>query len=174
MDGQRFDQLTRLIATGTSRRRMVSLLGGGLGGLILGRTTGRAQCANPETCLNDGECCTGFVCDLQSSACVEAVPCVPDGDACADSSRCCTGDCYEGTCLQCRGHGQACESMFDCCTADCYLGVCVPCRELGAPCSFEWHCCAGKCLDDTVCVACGGNGSVCSDPAKCCSGDCSN
>ena len=38
MDGQRFDDLTRAMATGTSRRRLLRLGGGGLAGALLAAT----------------------------------------------------------------------------------------------------------------------------------------
>jgi hypothetical protein len=36
MDGQRFDELTRSVAAGTSRRRVLRLAGGGLAAALLG------------------------------------------------------------------------------------------------------------------------------------------
>lgn len=43
MDGQRFDELTRTMAAGTSRRRVLRLAGGGLVGALLAITGGRAR-----------------------------------------------------------------------------------------------------------------------------------
>src|SRR5687768_3687047 len=48
MDGRRFDDLTRLLATGTSRRGVLRALGGG--GAVLAAVLGRRAEAAPSTC----------------------------------------------------------------------------------------------------------------------------
>ncbi len=47
MDGQRFDQLTRNLATGTSRQRVLRVMGGGVAGALLA-VVGRGKRAAAE------------------------------------------------------------------------------------------------------------------------------
>ncbi len=58
MDGQRFDDLTRTLAAGTSRRRVLRVVGGGLAAALLG-VLGRSDQAAAElvfsSCLSYDE-----------------------------------------------------------------------------------------------------------------------
>lgn len=65
MDGNRFDDLTRALGAGTSRRRALKLLGGGLAGgafTLFGRARTDAFVCRQSgaTCLKDAQCCSGF------------------------------------------------------------------------------------------------------------------
>ena len=68
MDSQRFDDFARLIGSGTTRRRMLRLFGGGIasgfGGLLTRRADTHAQCVNPDTCGQDLDCCEGLLCNI--------------------------------------------------------------------------------------------------------------
>ena len=66
MDGQRFDDLTRLVASGVPRRRVLGMIGGGLAAIVGKVRSGSAQiCLNPgEICTtNPAGCCPGSFCD---------------------------------------------------------------------------------------------------------------
>ena len=62
MDGQRFDNLTKALASGASRRRVLKgLVGGIAGGLAaaFGRhRVGAQTCGDiDDACFSDGDCC---------------------------------------------------------------------------------------------------------------------
>ena len=63
VDEQRFDQVTRLIGGGASRRRVLKLLGAGVLGGAFATMTGRAARAGVvDTCSGDSDCDAGLVC----------------------------------------------------------------------------------------------------------------
>jgi hypothetical protein len=171
MDGQRFDDLARLIGSGASRRRVLTVLTGGLGSLWLGKGAARAQCANPETCQTDGDCCDRFTCDAESSACVAPPSCHPTGEACAADAECCVGSCLGGMCAACSRPGAACTDEVGCCgSAGCVDGICVGCGPLERPCPDYDHCCLGECLWQELCVGCLDQRDQCYEDANCCNG----
>ena len=104
MDGERFDDLTRKLAGGVSRRRALGLLAGGTVG-ALGAAFGRGRRAAAQdigdACFSDFDCDSGF-CDR------------PQGrrrGKCAESS----------SCPFCFFSGPCCPPDF------CFLGlICVP------------------------------------------------
>jgi len=64
LDHDRFDDLARTLATGTSRRQALKLLGGSLtGGLLAALGVGTAvadECKrNGKPCKKDSQCCSG-------------------------------------------------------------------------------------------------------------------
>src|SRR6266508_3384788 len=61
VDGQRFDDLTRLFANGISRRRLLGGLAAGAAGLIGHAETAAATCRKPgRTCRTDANCCSNL------------------------------------------------------------------------------------------------------------------
>jgi hypothetical protein len=113
MDSSRFDELTKALATATSRRQALKAIGAALGGALGFSRIGVAfaKCHNPghnceenSTCCShlcciaagqrEGVCCaSGQVC--QNGACV--TPCLPSGSPCQNDSDCCSGTCLFNT-----------------------------------------------------------------------------
>src|SRR5688500_16539047 len=124
MDGQRFDELARLVATGVPRRRVLGMIAGGVAAVFA--HGGRA---NAGTCLVEGNscdgvtlpCCGDLVCDVGGSdTCVQAAVCIPE----------------DGTCGVVTAGGIPTECCAD---LECVDGVCVPiepvCADAGEACS---------------------------------------
>lgn len=98
MDPTQFDDLTKMLASSTSRRQALktiaaTTLGGllGLGGI--GTAFAKSKCKPAGTkCTHDKQCCAGLVC--QNGTC--ATPCTPAGSPCSGSSPCCGSStcCY--------------------------------------------------------------------------------
>ena len=79
MQADRFDDLTKVLATAGSRRTVFKALTGGLAGVLLavvGRQEAQAQSRRPrcqrvhQRCQADGQCCGYATCDAQSGRCV--------------------------------------------------------------------------------------------------------
>jgi len=97
MDGQRFDELTRALVSGTSRRRVLGgIVGAALGAVGLRKTRGvDAQGCGEfnDACFNNGECCSGecFIpqgrrrgkCTCEE-LCVGGTVCCPEGQSCSN------------------------------------------------------------------------------------------
>jgi hypothetical protein len=71
MDGQRFDDITRAVATGTSRRQLFRVVLGsvlGLTGAAAGTRAGSAdECKQVDkACKKDSQCCAGLFCEAGS------------------------------------------------------------------------------------------------------------
>lgn len=164
MDDQRFDRLTRTLATMPSRRRLLgATLGLGLAGL-LGRSAPLVAAAPPcvgASCLTTADCCGGASCDPITLTCQPlAIPgggeCGP-GSACTLDTDCCNGlVCAAGRCRRLPVtpgpgpciRGGACGSDSECCTGEvCQAGACGPgggpCTA-GGTCTTEADCCGGE------------------------------
>ena len=113
MEERRFDDLTRTLARGQSRRGVMRALGGSaLAGLaaLLGRNrTDAAVCRQGgATCLKDAQCCSGD-CDSDSHLCTcvsgtlcrgRCVDTSMDPDNCGGCGIvCASGSCFEGYCF---------------------------------------------------------------------------
>jgi hypothetical protein len=98
VDDRRFDDLARLIGTGTSRRRLLRLLTGGLaGGWAVAARVPAPAAAGEATCAMVGEecvpgepnsgCCCGTTCGQFPDGRLECVNCcIPEGGDCGQSS----------------------------------------------------------------------------------------
>jgi hypothetical protein len=124
MDGTRFDALTKRLATATSRRRVLTGLGGALAGALV---------------LHRGAAAAGVDCDADLRACLEQADA-----AFADALRACAAGppVMIPTCLSLavdqRGAAEAqCRRRYARCT-----GACKPDE---APCSRNEECCSGRC-----------------------------
>ena len=104
MDHQRFDEFTRQIGVGRSRRQVIKLLAGGLAAGLLG-VAGRGRAAAQtcgvlgDDCTGNADCCTGLVCfealcDNPSGLCMD------EGEFCGSAGlECCEGlDCTDDYC----------------------------------------------------------------------------
>jgi hypothetical protein len=115
MDSSRFDELTKALATATSRRQALkTIVATTLGGILgLGRL-GTALAGRGPKCHRNGlgcdtnsQCCSGYCKNGEKCACA------PNGATCTDGSNCCSGTCCQGTCC---GSGQVCLSNGTCAT----------------------------------------------------------
>ena len=144
MDGHRFDDLTRALAAGTSRRRVLKGLLGGAAGAALGSLgLGRGAAAAPRpvgaTCIRADHCASGL-CDQRTRRCV-----------CPPGLAACNGACLDPVAFRtdpanCGACGAGCPGAANA-TATCAGGacatVCLPGFKRCAP--------TGPCLPETVC-----------------------
>src|SRR5438552_195543 len=152
MQPSNFDELTKALATSTSRRQALrTILGASIGGLLgLGgistafgrhhrRTTdcnrpggqkGNSNCANgtccgsDESCFGFGGCCqTTQLCNAGSTCCDPLSTCFPAGGGAG--SFCCPTFLLCGNGSLCCGFGNPCCGGTTCCNAGhCNNGVC--------------------------------------------------
>ncbi len=151
MDHQRFDDLTRALASGTSRRTMLKRIAGGAAGATLammGADTLAAKCRDiGKPCQSDAQCCSRF--------------CSPDFKcACPAGTDVCNGEC-----VTCTG-GQVVNPTT--CACQCPTGTTLcngQCVDLQTD---ENNCgaCGETCLNNGLC---GGGGCFCPTPSFYCS-----
>jgi hypothetical protein len=150
MDGSRFDNLTRTLAT--SRRGLFKHLASGLlagaGGLLgAGVAEVQACAAVKKKCAADGDCCFGL-CDPASGGCV-----------CPGGTEECRGDCipldqYQSAIDNCGACRVRCKRAPECQVAACIDGVCGTApdpTQLEQPCG-PFHGIYGVCLADGTCA----------------------
>lgn len=173
MDGQRFDELTRLIGSGATRRRMLKLFGGGA---AVAAGLGRLSEARAGFCTGAGDSC-GFDDVCCSQSCVDEIcQCSGTGSACIDDGDCCVDNvCDGGLCVAtCASAGEACVSTDDCCANnECIDDICSFCRVEGIVCEDDSDCCQGLfCDGDSGLCAypCGGEFDRCETSDDCCAG----
>jgi len=100
MASNKFDELTRALATSTSRRETIkAVFVGALGSMLglggLGTALARANCgATGERCKQDSECCA-YTCDKTTGLC----SCRGSGVRCSQHYECCNGKCSSGICV---------------------------------------------------------------------------
>ena len=183
MDGQRFDRLTRALASGASRRSMLKGLLGMGGTVAVGSVTNsgadarrssgsgstpRPSCPGQTLCPDSSRCCdtcNGFqngCCPVGTEPCTTNVTgccAICDGfscgrECCSSEAQCCDGEC----CVD----GSVCIAEERCCPLDLMCGD-VCCNGDGQ------RCCGGVCIDAGQC--CGDD--ECSDnPGTCQTGFC--
>jgi hypothetical protein len=153
MDPTTFDDLTKALATSTSRRQALktiaaATIGGilGLGGI--GTALGAPKCHRQGTgCDTTSQCCKGLSC--QNGKCA---PCTANGGTCSGNTDCCSGNCSNGFCC---ASGQVGVSNGTCAT---------PCTT----CSGGPRCGCGQCeCDRNLCETGSANFTGCSDDNGC-------
>lgn len=160
MDEQRFDDLTRRLATATSRRQMLRGLAAGATATILIRfrpdkTAAKAadDCKRDgKACKKDKQCCGDAICSNVVNGrgvCCTPATCPPGecgtiGDGCGGTIDCVDFDTDPNNC---GGYGIQCEN------GDCVQGICEePCGNDGL--------CPDACYFECPCGSVGG----CNDP----------
>jgi hypothetical protein len=143
MDQDRFDNLTRALARGTSRRQALKLLGGSLaGGLLSFLGVGDAAAddckRNGKACKKNKQCCSGNCAD---GFCA---PLCPPCDACST--------CSGGTCVSRCGPGQDCLGNGTCATP-CTTNVDCPGCTACAPDVSGVNYCANNTPDIVICTS---------------------
>jgi len=196
MDDRRFDELTRRLASRSSRRQVLKTLGGGaLGGLAGALRLGRAGAAG---CNADAECARGATCDPATGRCIRrggngrpanqnqtqsqsvgiAADCTSDPSLCAPNETCVDGVCRPrgGPCTR----GSACTTDATCCggeICDTTAGMCIgaggPCTNNTGVCFDSTDCCGNEGCVGGLCQRTAGGcapGAVCAVDAECCGG----
>src|SRR5438105_5465053 len=124
MDPSKFDDLTKALATATSRRQALktiaaTTLGSILGLSRLGTAFGAPKCHGQGTgCDTTSQCCSGLVCTNG-----KCTPCEGLGQSCTSDSQCCSGFCSSSIC----GGAGVCCGVLTPCTSDsdcCCGGLC--------------------------------------------------
>src|SRR5579884_596359 len=178
MDGDRFDNLAKRLASGrVSRRAITRALGGGAVGLLAGALGRAGATAAQPACRGAGHpcdgnqtCCAGLVCQASGpGAALRCTACPPGTKACgttcaaccADSdcpgAACSTGSCVNGTCQQ--------SAMANCCTSD------AQCDD-GNPCTKDACDTASNTCAHTAIPGCCARDSDCSGGMTCQAGSC--
>ena len=168
MDHQGFDDLTRAIARGTSRRQTIKTLAGGAVGGLAALLGGGVQAKNDKADkTNKTACCPGSHPTLCGLTCTDTqtdrTNCGGCGTACASHQTCVRGAC-QGTaptpaCTD--GIKNGSETDIDC------GGTCPPCAT-GKTCVANTDCASGVCCGGVCCA--GGQGcdaGQCADQASC-------
>lgn len=193
MDGNRFDALTRRMASTASRRTVLAGAAAGLlGAFGFRRTTWgqvtQVQCGNKLCRSNPGVCAAGCVCCQYGNG---NNRCQPPG-TCGSGTATCPSDrpFVEPVlgCVSCLSAANCPVPTAPCQVATCSAGVCgqaqaantTPCDD-GDPCTDGGVCVDGACvgtpMDCPTCQACVGGACqpVDRDPAcgtQCCGGSC--
>ena len=134
MDASRFDALAVALARARARRAVVRV-GASAALAVVGEIVGRFGPAEAAGLAISG--------------------CVPPGERCGRSGRCCDGHCRRNRC-RCgdtkRACGRRCIPIDHCCTNNecdpnerCRDGACEPCLAQGTACTADAQCCTGIC-----------------------------
>jgi hypothetical protein len=196
MTEDRFDQLTKLVSSSTTRRGLLKGAAAvALGGLVA-RVRGDvsqlvdARARVSMACARLGQpcatgpgtpgnllCCPDLACGVDAVCCKDTnQTCVSDGDCCGSDNVCRPNPTGLGNrCLPPGAVGAACVELTDCAaelTCDPSTGQCRV--AAGLPCSTNSDCVSGICDDYTGTCAggCFADGAACVDPADCCTGYC--
>src|SRR5215217_6954195 len=118
MDGDRFDRITRSLASGASRRRVLKGIAGGIAAgfaAVAGRReeaeaqVTQAQCGNVVCAANPGACADGCVCCVFSNG---NSRCMPPGN-CTGTPTCGPGEIFDPV-AGCVSTGDICFGEEDC------------------------------------------------------------
>ena len=188
MDHDRFDDLTRVLATTTSRRQFLKLLGGGLLAGLLPRNVlaggGNSNCANFCAQVFGANTPAAGKCTSDAAhgkgLCYTCGPAAPAGHPPLCGQVCCSAgqDCCNGTCTtlstdvnNCGSCGNVCTTTVANATATCTNGVC------GFTCNAGSLVCGNNCCgSDQGCrtngTCCNLKGGFCTKATDCCQGGC--
>lgn len=177
MDGHRFDELTRALARGASRRVALKGVLAGAAAFVVGLPRGRQAAAQQNVPLG-GRCSTFGA----SAECSQAgTPSGGVGVICSDN-----GVSRDGSYNCCRNSGGVCSEDFHCCGgAFCVNGICgsgatsTSGLRLGSACTTTSECSqtggSVVCADNGVAEdgaknCCRNTGGACGSDLECCSG----
>jgi len=169
VEQQRFDELTKKLATGrVSRGRVLAALAAGLGLSMMG---GRSAIADTckgagATCKADTDCCNG-TCASGRCAAWTVVPCRGNGvtvcrGACV-STACCHAQAFNPRTCRCEAicaaNGGTCKKRADCCSGTCAHGACAQtCDPALIPppqrpfCNAAFTCVCASTTDGDLCI----------------------
>ena len=166
MEPSRFDDLTKALATSTSRRQALKTIAAATVGSILGlgrlsTAFGAPKChRNGLGCDTNSQCCSGYCQNGEKCTCPPAPACTtPPNNTCP----CPSGQtCCSGTCTDLSSDNNNCGSCGNKCDAcsTCQSGTCVS------------SCASGQvCLNGSCCAICGG-ATCCGPTCTCCGPNC--
>lgn len=161
MTEPRIDAFARLLAHGTSRRRLISCLGGGAVAItgVMAFSQPALVCQRVATaCDETHACCAGATC--QGRQCV----CQQGREACDGRGLCVDTEADNDHCGRC---GNPCADGETCCAGRCVSAKRdrTNCGACGTVCGNNELCVLGSCLACPLgTVPCG---TVCRAPARC-------
>jgi LPXTG-motif cell wall-anchored protein len=170
MDTRKFDDLTRSLAVGKSRRTVIKgLFGGAVGTIAVAGRPAYGVLAQPVGCGSDDQCDGDEICCEGTCAAIEC--CIGDADP---NARCPEGtSCFEGVCdpvLGC-GSDDQCAGDEICCEGVCAaIQCCIGDADPNARCPEGTSCFEGQC--DALCEYAGCPDGQCCCPDQSCSADC--
>jgi hypothetical protein len=191
MDPSKFDELTKALATATSRRQALKTIAATTFGSILGLSGigtafGKPKChRNGLGCDTNSQCCSGYCKNGEKCTCPPAPACngycpCPSGQICLHGSCCANANVCGSTCLT-----APCDSS-QCQKCDPTSGTCVGCPSgqtcLNGSCCANANVCGSTCLtapcDASQCQKCdsttGTCVSSCTSGQTCLNGQCVN
>lgn len=163
MDPTRFDELTRALVTGTTRRRVLGGMLGALGGALGFGDAIAARCGNPgSTCTSVAGCCGALTC-VAGRCQTPSAKHDPSARGCPIGQTRCGGACFDVNTddNNCGACGAVCSGV----TPLCSQGSCI-CTDISCPPGFiccNGSCVAGACCADSDCGAC----ETCSGTHQC-------
>lgn len=160
MDSQRFDNLARRLAQGTSRRQFLKgAAGAAIGGSLvtagmLRALPAAAACANPgDSCSADSDCCQGSCSEQGACYCQD-----PDRPVLGCSCDTGTENPCGATTLQCCPSGDTPGGAGVCTSSSVSCNPTGQCANPGDSCSADSDCCQGSCSEQGACY--------CQDPDR--------
>lgn len=187
MDPTRFDELTKTLATATSRRQALQRIGGTLTGVVLASLLPGRALASPKTC-------TSFCLSVFGAGTSAARQCITDASqhmglcySCGPASAagtqpiCCSqnssGHCTSYSSATCCTSGLTCQNG-QCVTAGCPTdctklsnGTCARLCNTAADCTCGSHFCGselnGGVLAGAVCTVLGNSKGSCMSDSEC-------
>ena len=168
MNPSNFDELTKALATSTSRRHALRLIatatiGGlfGLGGIRMAFGRNSPCHRNGTACSANQKCCSNY--------CVKGKCTCPPAPTCNSVCPCPSGQtCHNGSCCP---TGDVCGPSCGCPTGQvCLNDACAPCITAGNICDVNSNCCSGICCQGNAPTAiCCGSGQTCLANGTCAS-----
>ena len=196
MEPSKFDDLTKALATSTSRRQALQRIGGIVAGSLLAAWPvtqalasggGNNQCARFCASVFGADTAAAKQCTSDAAhgrgLCYTCGPAAPAGHPPLCGQLCCSAGqvCQGGTCVTpCTANEGTCQMDSDCCSGHCDQSTltcvsCIPGGDQFCTGSGQAQCCAGLICDGTTatCVSCIPVGDVyCTSNSDCCSNNC--
>ncbi len=171
MEHQRFEELTRGLATARSRREVVKAFFGAVlagGAIAAGRGGALAQ-----DCTTDNDCEAGQTCLEGSCAPDGPPPCDTDGDCTGTGEICCAGGCLAiECCIDDQDPNARCGENETCFEGQCDPIDGPPACESDDECAEGEICCAGGCLAIECCIDDADPNARCPEGTSCFEGVC--
>jgi hypothetical protein len=161
VEDSRFDELSRILAQGMPRRRILAVLAGAALATLRAGRAGASSCREAgRICREDANCCSGL-CGAKDASGRRTCACPSDTETCRGA--CVTADVFLADPLNCGACNHRCPGIANG-TAICTDGACgVVCNEGFRPCDSGLCAPADGCCTDDECPGfwdtCGGGGT---------------